>query len=66
MAFTDVFVDRSPRYVSMTVIAQDPHLIGRMAAERLLARIAGDTGPVQQIVVPTSFLVRGSGEIPPP
>ncbi|WP_332644339.1 LacI family DNA-binding transcriptional regulator [Aeromicrobium sp.] len=51
---------------AISVIAQDPHLIGRMAAERLLARIGGDTSPVQQIVVPTSFLVRGSGEIPPP
>lgn len=51
---------------AISVIAQDPHLIGRMAAERLLARIGGDTDPVQQIVVPTSFLVRGSGEIPPP
>ena len=51
---------------AISVIAQDPHLIGRMAAERLLARIGGDTEPVQQIIVPTSFLVRGSGEIPPP
>ena len=50
---------------AISVIAQDPHLIGKVAAERLLARISGDTSPVQQIVVPTSFLVRGSGEIPP-
>ncbi len=51
---------------AISVIAQDPHLIGKMAAERLLARIGGDTGPVEEIVVPTSFLLRGSGEIPPP
>lgn len=53
----------SPR---VTVIAQDPDRIGRLAAERLFARLDGDVGPPRQLVVPTRLVVRGSGEIPGP
>jgi len=49
----------------VTVVAQDPEAIGRMAAELLLERILGDSRPPRQIVVPTRLVVRGSGELPP-
>jgi LacI family transcriptional regulator len=48
----------------ITVIAQDPIQIGRLAAERVFARIDGDDSPPQRVVVPTRFIIRGSGEIP--
>ena len=51
---------------AVTVIAQDPAAIGHAAAERLFARLAGDTSPAQEIVVPTRLVERGSGEIPAP
>jgi LacI family transcriptional regulator len=50
----------------ITVVAQDPTRIGTLAAERLFSRLDGDTGPEQTLVVPTSLLVRGSGEIAAP
>lgn len=49
----------------VTVVAQDPVAIGRIAARRLFARIDGDTGPPQLRLVPTTLIRRGSGEIPP-
>jgi len=49
----------------VTVVAQDPHRIGRLAAEQLFARLDGDTSPFTTQVVPTTLVVRGSGEIPP-
>ena len=48
----------------VTVMAQDPTAIGRAAAERLFARIAGDSAPRQTVVIPTRLIVRGSGELP--
>ena len=50
----------------ITVMAQDPARIGTLAAERVFARMDGDTSPAATIVVPTALLVRGSGEISPP
>ncbi|MCK0117617.1 LacI family transcriptional regulator [Isoptericola sp. S6320L] len=50
----------------VTTIAQDPDRIGRLAAERMFARLDGDTSPPRQLVVPTRLVVRGSGEIPGP
>ena len=50
----------------VTVVAQDPRSLGAAAADLLLRRIAGETGPPQEIVIPTELVVRGSGEIPPP
>ena len=50
----------------VTVVAQDPHTMGEWAAERLFRRTDGDASPFTTEVVPTSLVVRGSGEIPPP
>ena len=47
----------------VTVVAQDPVEIAREAAEMLFARIVGDDSPAQTRVVPTTFVIRGSGEI---
>jgi LacI family transcriptional regulator len=49
----------------ITVIAQHPERIGKLAAERLLARIDGDDRPVQTYIVPSELIQRGSGELPP-
>lgn len=50
----------------VTVVAQDPARVGTLAAERIFARIDGDTGSARTIVVPATLIPRGSGEIPPP
>jgi LacI family transcriptional regulator len=50
----------------VTVIAQDPVAIGRLAAEILFERLDGDRTPARVQVVPTRLIVRGSGEIAPP
>jgi LacI family transcriptional regulator len=50
---------------AITVMAQDPRQIGTLAAERLFARLDGDTSPVQTVVVAAKLVARGSGEIPP-
>jgi len=50
----------------ITVIAQHPERIGKLAAERLLARIDGDGTAPQTYIVPSELIVRGSGEIRPP
>ena len=47
----------------VSVIAQDPTQLGQVAAELLFARLNGDTKPPQQLVIPTRFIARGSGEI---
>ena len=49
----------------ITVIAQHPDRIGKLAAERLLARMDGDDSAPQTYVVPSELIVRGSGELPP-
>ncbi|MGV8968163.1 MAG: LacI family DNA-binding transcriptional regulator [Cellulomonas sp.] len=51
---------------AVTVIAQDPARIGHLAAERLFARLGGDTSPPEAIVVPTRLILRGSGELAGP
>jgi LacI family transcriptional regulator len=47
----------------LTVVAQDPAAVGEAAADLLFRRLDGDTGPTQVRVIPTSLIVRGSGEI---
>jgi LacI family transcriptional regulator len=47
----------------VTVVAGDARALGRAAAERLFARLAGDRDPVRTIVLPTTLTPRGSGEI---
>ena len=49
----------------LTVVAQDAVALGRTAAERLFARLDGDAGPTQTVVLPTTLIARGSGEIAP-
>ncbi len=48
----------------VTVISHDLHRVGRVAADRLFARIGGDASPPRKIIVPTQLIARGSGEIP--
>jgi LacI family transcriptional regulator len=48
----------------VSVLAQDPTQLGRRAAELLFARLDGDRSPTQHVVVPTTLISRGSGEIP--
>jgi LacI family transcriptional regulator len=50
---------------AITVMAHNPTRLGTLAAERLFARLDGDTSPVQTLVVPAELISRGSGEIPP-
>jgi len=47
----------------ISVVAQDPTALGRIAAELLFGRLAGDRSPPRHIVVPTRLVPRGSGEI---
>lgn len=49
----------------VTVVAQDPAALGRTAAELLFERLDGHDGPTRQLVVPTTLIERGSGELPP-
>jgi LacI family transcriptional regulator len=51
---------------SISVIAQDPASIGKLATEILFRRINGDTSPAEVCVVPTRLIARASGAIPPP
>jgi LacI family transcriptional regulator, galactose operon repressor len=50
----------------VTVVAQDPAEIGRLAAEILFRRLDGDRSPSRTHVIPTQLIIRGSGEIAPP
>ncbi|HEY2442998.1 MAG TPA: LacI family DNA-binding transcriptional regulator [Streptosporangiaceae bacterium] len=49
----------------ITVVAQDPGEMGRIAAGLLFRRLTGEGGPAQRIELATRLIVRGSGEIPP-
>jgi LacI family transcriptional regulator len=49
----------------VTVVAQDPHRLGRSAAELLFSRLDGYDGPSRRVVVPAQLIERGSGELPP-
>jgi LacI family transcriptional regulator len=61
----DEFVLADKLNPSVTVVAQDPSAMGTIAAQMLFDRIAGDTSPPRQIVLPTRLIIRGSGEIAP-
>jgi LacI family transcriptional regulator len=52
--------------LGITVVAQDPRRLGREGAELLFSRLDGYRGPSRHIVVPTTLIARGSGELPPP
>lgn len=49
----------------VTVIDHSPESIGRLAADRLLRRMAGDQMPAQTITTPLHLVQRGSGELAP-
>lgn len=44
----------------LTVVAQSPRAMGRVAGERLFARIKGDAEHKRKIVEPTRLIIRGS------
>lgn len=49
----------------VTVVSQSPTMLGRHAAELLFRRIGGDNQAAGRLVLPTTLVVRGSGELPP-
>ncbi len=49
----------------VTVVAQDPATLGRVATDRLFQRLAGAALPTSRIELPTRLIARGSGELPP-
>jgi LacI family transcriptional regulator len=49
----------------ITVVMQDPHALGRQAAELLFSQRAGRRGETHRIELPTRLVPRGSGEIAP-
>ncbi|KDN87043.1 LacI family transcription regulator [Kitasatospora cheerisanensis KCTC 2395] len=50
---------------ALTVVAQNPAALGALAAQRLFARLAGDAGAPARLELPTTLIVRGSGEVSP-
>lgn len=50
---------------AITVALQDPVEMGTRAFELLLERIRGEDGPPNRLVLPTTFIERGSGELSP-
>jgi LacI family transcriptional regulator len=50
--------------VPVTVVRHDPAELGRRAAELLFARLDGDGGAPQTVILQTELVVRGSGEVP--
>jgi LacI family transcriptional regulator len=49
----------------LTVVAQDPAGLGRVAATLLFDRLAGLSDAPRRVVLPTMLIPRGSGEAPP-
>jgi LacI family transcriptional regulator len=49
----------------LTVVAQGDQEIGRTAIELFRDRLADPARPVRTVVVPTTLIARGSGELPP-
>ena len=54
------------RHPGLTVVSQDPRRIGRLAAEMLFDELDGDTTATRSIILPTTLIPRGSGEISRP
>jgi LacI family transcriptional regulator len=50
----------------VTVLAQQPAQIGRIAAHLLFSRLEGDHSPADVHIIPSLLMRRGSGEIPAP
>lgn len=51
---------------AITVVAQDAAAIGVAGADLLFRRILGERSRYQQVVIPTTLIQRGTGEIAPP
>ncbi|WP_312888227.1 LacI family DNA-binding transcriptional regulator [Nonomuraea rhodomycinica] len=49
----------------VTVVAQDPAGMGRIAAELLFRRLSGEDAPPRHVTLPVRLVPRGSGELPP-
>ncbi|HEY0451765.1 LacI family DNA-binding transcriptional regulator [Actinophytocola sp.] len=49
----------------VSVVALDPAVLGKAAAELLFARLDGDDSPPRRIVLPVRLVPRGSGEVGP-
>jgi LacI family transcriptional regulator len=47
------------------VLEQSPELLGRLAAQRLFARLDGDRSDPVNTVIPVRLVARGSGEVVP-
>jgi LacI family transcriptional regulator len=65
VAFDDLPLAESVK-PPLTVVTQDSYGIGRRAAELLFERLDGFDGPGRRVVLPTTLIARGSGEIAPP
>ena len=50
---------------AITVLEQSPELLGRLAAQRLFARLDGDRSEPVNTVIPVRLVARGSGEVVP-
>ncbi|MGA8112405.1 MAG: LacI family DNA-binding transcriptional regulator [Actinocatenispora sp.] len=50
--------------LGITVVGHEPEEMGRLAAEMVVSRLAGDNSPAHTVVLPTTLIVRGSGERP--
>jgi LacI family transcriptional regulator len=50
---------------AISVVAQDPQALGRVAADQLFRRLDGDAADALHQVIPVTLIARGSGEILP-
>lgn len=50
----------------ISIVPQDPAMLGRLAGERIYARLQGQDTPPGPVTLPTSVVARGSGELAPP
>ena len=66
MVSIDDFPVADSLHPAITVVTQSPELMGCAAVELLLDRIAGEESGPRRVVLPTTFIARGSGEIPYP
>lgn len=48
--------------LGVTVVGNEPEQMGRIGAERVVARLSGDASPARTVVLPTRLVPRGSGE----
>ena len=53
-------------FLGVSVIAHEPETMGREAVRIAMAREGDAAGPLIEMMLPTTLIRRGSGEIPPP